>query len=107
MLTASIIVYVYAALVSAGGLFGYLRAKSLPSLVMGEISFLALLATGYGLGTRKAWGLPLTLALTLGLLVCFSIRYVRSSPRAFMPGGLMAILSLLTLLGVALAIYGG
>ena len=100
MQTASVIVYVYAALVGAGGLFGFLRAKSLPSLVMGEISFLALIAAGYGAAKGLAWGVPLALGLALVLLVFFSIRYVKSSPRAFMPGGLMAILSLLTILAV-------
>lgn len=99
---ASVIVFVYAALVSAGGLFGYIKARSLPSLVMGESSFLLLLAAGYGLSAGKAWGLLMALALALALLVFFSLRYLKSSPRTFMPGGLMAILSLLTLLGVAL-----
>jgi len=103
MQTPSIIVYVYAALVGAGGLFGYLKAKSLPSLLAGEMSFLLLLAAGYALGTGKAWGLPLAIGLSLFLLVFFSLRYVKSSPRAFMPSGLMAILSLLALLGAALA----
>ena len=103
MQAASILVYVYAVLVGGGGLFGYLKAKSLPSLMMGGISFLALLAAGYGLGMGKSWAEPLALAFAFVLLVFFSIRYAKSSPRAFMPGGLMAILSILTIFGVALA----
>ena len=67
MQTPSIIVYVYAALVGAGGLFGYLKAKSLPSLLAGEMSFLLLLAAGYALGTGKAWGCRWRLACR-----CFS-----------------------------------
>ncbi|MGI4788003.1 MAG: TMEM14 family protein [Janthinobacterium lividum] len=102
MQTASIIVYVYAVLVGIGGFIGYRKANSLPSLIMGTLSFLVLLGAGYGLGARKVWGEPLALGLALVLLVFFSIRYVKSSPKAFMPGGLMAILSVLTLLGVAL-----
>ncbi len=102
MQTASYIVYVYAVLVAVGGLIGYLKAKSLPSLIMGSLSFLLLLAAGYGIGSGKGWGLPLAAALALFLLVFFSLRYVKSSPHAFMPGGLMAILSLLTLVGIAL-----
>ena len=98
MHTASIIVYIYAALVILGGLFGFLKAKSLPSLIMGGIGGLALIAAGVALGHGLAWGLPLALVLSAGLLVFFSLRYVRT--RAFMPGGLMAILSLLTLVGV-------
>ena len=98
MHTASTIVYIYAALVMLGGIFGFLKAKSLPSLIMGEIGGLALIAAGYALGHALAWGLPLALVLSAGLLVFFSLRYSRT--RAFMPGGLMAILSLLTLVGV-------
>ena len=100
MNTSALIVYVYAALVSVGGLLGYVKAKSLPSLIAGEAGFLALVAAGYGVGHGRSWGLPLALALILGLLVFFAVRYART--RAFMPGGLMAILSLLTLVGVLL-----
>ena len=98
MHTTSIIVYIYAALVILGGLFGFLKAKSLPSLIMGGVGGLALIAAGVALGHGLTWGLPLALVLNVGLLVFFSLRYART--RAFMPGGLMAILSLLTLVGV-------
>jgi uncharacterized membrane protein (UPF0136 family) len=98
MHTASVIVYVYAALIIVGGIFGFVKAKSPPSLIMGGIGGLALIAAGYALGHGLAWGLPLALVLSAALLVFFSLRYSRT--RAFMPGGLMAILSLLTLVGV-------
>ena len=102
MQTAPIIVYVYAALIVVGGVIGYLKAKSLPSLIMGSLSTVLLMFAGYGMRTGQSWGLPLAVALTLFLLVFFSLRYLKSSPRAFMPGGLMAILSLLTLAGILL-----
>lgn len=102
MQTAAYIVSVYAVLVGIGGLAGYRAAKSLPSLIAGSVSFLALLAAAHGMRTGQAWGLPLALVLTLFLLVFFGIRYAKSSPRAFMPGGLMVILSLLTLAGILL-----
>ena len=102
MQTAASIVTVYAVLVGVGGFIGYRRAKSRPSLIMGGLSFLALLAAAHGLRTGQAWGLPLALVLTLFLLVFFSLRYLKSSPRAFMPGGLMAVLSLLALAGILL-----
>jgi uncharacterized membrane protein (UPF0136 family) len=105
MQTASILVYVYAVLVGIGGFIGYRKAKSLPSLIMGGLSFLVLLAAGYALGAGKAWGELLALALAGILLVFFSIRYAKSSPRAFMPGGLMAILSVLTLFGIVWATH--
>ena len=97
---AFVIVYVYAALVSLGGFVGYAKAKSLPSLIGGEVGFIALVLAGYGLSRGQAWGLPLALVLILGLGVFFAVRYART--RAVMPGGLMAVLSLLALAGVLL-----
>jgi len=101
MNTASIIVLVYAVLVLAGGVFGFLKAASRPSLIGGVVGGLALLVAAWGLGRHQSWGLPVALPLTVALLVFFSFRYVRT--RAFMPGGLMAILSLLALVGEGLA----
>jgi len=49
-------------------------------------------------------GLPVALALTLALLVFFVLRFVRT--RAFMPGGLMAILSLFALIITWLSAHG-
>ena len=97
---AALIVYVYAALVSLGGFAGYAKAKSLPSLIGGEVGFVALVIAGYGLTRGAAWGLPLALILILGLGAFFAARYART--RALMPGGLMAALSLLALAGVLL-----
>ena len=100
---ASAIVALYAALVILGGAIGFVKAKSLPSLVMGEISGLALVAAAYALGNGLPWGLPLAIVLSAFLLTFFSLRFLRT--RAFMPGGLMAILSLLALAGVLLTAH--
>ncbi len=100
MHTASLVVYVYAALVMLGGVIGYLKARSLPSILGGDIGAVLLAVSAWGMGRGQAWGLPLALVLILGLLVFFALRFVRL--RAFMPGGLMTILSLLALAGVLL-----
>lgn len=104
MNTSSLIVIVYALLVMVGGVFGFVRAGSRPSLIAGVLGGLALLTAGWGIGRGQVWGLPMALVLILGLLVFFTARYVRT--RAFMPGGLMAVLSLLALVGVELAAHG-
>ena len=101
MNTPALIVLVYAVLVIVGGGLGFVRAGSRPSLIGGLVGGLGLLAAAWGLGRAQAWGLGVALALTLALLVFFVVRYVRT--RAFMPGGLMAILSLFALVGVWLA----
>jgi len=100
----ALIVYVYAVLVLVGGVIGFVKAGSRPSLIAGILGGLALLTAGWGISRGRVWGLQVALALILGLLVFFSIRYGRS--RAFMPGGLMAILSLLALIGVWLSAHG-
>lgn len=100
MSLAAIIVFVYAVLVSLGGIMGFVKARSMPSLIAGEIGFLSLIAAGYGLYKGQTWGLPLAVILIAFLLVFFVIRYVRT--RLFLPGGLMSILSLLALMGVLL-----
>ena len=104
MNTTALIVFVYAALVSLGGLLGYVKAKSLPSLIGGEVGFIALLIAGLGVYNGQVWGLQAALILIFALMVFFAVRYVRT--RAFMPGGLMAILSLLALAGVWLSAHG-
>ena len=100
MNTPSILVFVYAVLTLVGGVFGYVKAGSRPSLIAGIVSGLLLLAAGFGLLRGLSWGLPLAVVLTAALLILFSVRYGRS--RAFMPAGLMVILSILTLAGVLL-----
>lgn len=102
MQTAAYIVSIYAVLVGIGGFAGYRATKSLPSLIAGSLSFLVLLAAAHGMRTGQSWGRPLALLLTLFLLVFLSIRYAKSSPRTFMPGGLMVILSFLALAGIML-----
>ncbi len=104
MNTAAIITLVYAVLVILGGVLGFVKAGSRPSLIGGLGGGLGLLAAAWGVGHSQAWGLPAALALTLALLVFFTVRYVRT--RAFMPGGLMAILSLAALVGLGLAAHG-
>ena len=104
MNTASLIVLIYAVLVVVGGVFGFVKAASRPSLIGGGAGGLALLIAAWGLGRHQSWGLPVALALTLALLVFFVLRFVRT--RAFMPGGLMAVLSLLALVGEGLTAHG-
>ena len=106
MNTPALIVIVYALLVMAGGVLGFVKAGSRPSLIAGLLGGLALLTAGWGISRGQVWGLQAALVLTFGLLVFFTLRYFRGSPRAFMPGGLMAILSLLALVGVWLAARG-
>lgn len=87
---------IYAILLAVGGVIGYLKAGSRPSLIAGSISSLAaLLALGLSIGNNRL-GVPLGLILSIALFVLFGYRYAVKT-RKFMPSGLLAVASLIVL----------
>jgi uncharacterized membrane protein (UPF0136 family) len=87
---------IYALLLAVGGVIGYLKAGSRPSLIAGSISALAaLLALGLSIGNNRM-GVPLGLILSIALFVLFGYRYAVKT-RKFMPSGLLAVASLVVL----------
>ncbi len=91
----ALVVGVYGILVGTMGLYGYVKAKSVPSVVAGEIGFgLCSIAAGF-LWAKKDWALYLALGTIGLLLVVFMIRFLKS--KKFMPAGLMAAASVLAL----------
>ena len=87
---------VYALLLGIGGLMGYLKAGSRPSLIAGSISALAALAALGLSAANHRLGVPLGLLLSITLFVLFGYRYAVKT-RKFMPSGLLAIASLVVL----------
>ena len=71
---------------------GYLKAQSIPSLVFGLASGIALLVCGWLVSTQNAAGSKGAIGIGLLLAVFFGIRYTRT--RKLMPAGLMTVLSL-------------
>jgi uncharacterized membrane protein (UPF0136 family) len=87
---------IYALLLGVGGLIGYLKAGSRPSLIAGLLSSVAAF-TALGLSIANSrWGVPLGLLLSIVLFVLFGYRYAAKT-RKFMPSGLLAVLSLVVL----------
>src|SRR6516165_8322741 len=87
---------IYAALLAVGGVIGFVKAGSRPSLIAGLISAVAaLLALGLSIGNNR-WGVPLGLILSIALFVLFGYRYAVKT-RKFMPSGLLAVASLFVL----------
>jgi uncharacterized membrane protein (UPF0136 family) len=87
---------IYALLLAVGGVIGYVKAGSRPSLIAGAISALAaLLALGLSIGNNRL-GVPLGLILSIALFVLFGYRYAAKT-RKFMPSGLLAVASLVVL----------
>jgi uncharacterized membrane protein (UPF0136 family) len=84
---------IYAVLLAVGGVMGFVKARSRPSLIAGLVSAVAALAA-LGLALRGAsFGFPLGLLLSTVLFVFFGYRYANRN-RKFMPAGLMTIVSL-------------
>ena len=86
---------IYGILLLVGGIFGYTKAKSKPSLISGVISGLLLLISGFLQWQQISMGLILAQVLTLVLAIVFAIRLWKT--RKFMPAGLMLVLSVATL----------
>jgi uncharacterized membrane protein (UPF0136 family) len=95
-LIAPITLGIYAVLLGVGGLIGYLKAGSRPSLIAGSISALvALVALGLSL-KYKNYGIVLGLLLSISLFILFGYRYAVKTQK-FMPSGLLAVVSLVVL----------
>lgn len=87
-----VVLALYAVLLIVGGLLGFLKARSRPSLIAGLIS--GVLAGGCVAvsGPNKLLGYGLGLALALVMGVVFALRYTRT--RKVMPSGMLALVSL-------------
>ncbi len=95
-LVGQITLGIYALLLGIGGLIGYLKAGSRPSLIAGSISALAALGAVGLWSANFRLGVALGLLLSITLFVLFGYRYAVKT-RKFMPSGLLAIASLIVL----------
>jgi uncharacterized membrane protein (UPF0136 family) len=88
---------IYAVLLAMGGIMGFVKARSRPSLIAGLVSALAaVIALGLSV-TGNPVGRPLGLLLAVVLFVFFGYRFALRG-RVFMPNGLMAVVSLVVLM---------
>ncbi len=96
--------FVFGVLTVAGGVMGFVKAKSKPSLIAGGISGVGLLAAGYlvSTGTMARTGLILGLVISLALAGRFVGAFRKT--KKVMPAGLMAVLGLIGVAVTALAL---
>lgn len=94
------IVWIYGALVLVGGVMGWVKAKSTPSLISGLVFGSGLIFIGYGI--RQGHAADVTVACIIaGLLaVIMGIRFGKT--KKFMPAGLITILSVVVLVTLLL-----
>jgi uncharacterized membrane protein (UPF0136 family) len=87
--------FVYGILAIAGGIIGYIQARSKVSLFSGSISGLLLIIGAYLQLQGQTSGLILAVFVTAVLVVVFAFRLAKT--RKFIPAGLMTILGMLAL----------
>jgi len=77
----------YGLLAGLGGIWGYLKSKSKPSLISGCISGILLLLSAVMQLQGFSWGLLMSKIIVLLLIIVFTIRLIKT--RKFMPSGVM------------------
>ena len=91
--------FVFGALTIIGGIIGYVKAGSLPSIIAGAITGVLLLIAAALLPEHRAIGLATALIISLLLAAQFVPKFIRTGRP--MPAGMMSILSVI---GVVVAI---
>ena len=78
---------VYGLLACFGGIWGYVKSRSKPSLISGCLSGLLLLVAAWMQSRGYDAGLLLSRAIVLLLIVVFAVRLIKTGK--FMPSGIM------------------
>lgn len=86
---------IFGALTIIGGVIGYVKAGSVPSIIAGAITGVLLLVAGALLPEHRAIGLATGFIISLLLAAQFIPKFIRTG-RA-MPAGMMSILSVIGL----------
>ncbi len=85
----------YGILALVGGVMGYLKVQSKPSLISGIVSGTLLLIAAFAQIQGLAYGLISAQIITALLIIVFTIRLIKT--RKFMPSGLMLLAGLISL----------
>ena len=83
---------IFGVLVLVGGLAGYARARSLMSLLAGTASGVVLVYAAFAIARSRPEGIPIAISVSLLLALLFLFRWRKTG--AFMPAGLLLLLSL-------------
>ena len=92
---------VFGVLTIAGGIIGYVKAGSVPSIIAGAITGILLLAAAFLLPDYQVAGLAIGLITSLLLAGQFIPKFIRTGKA--MPAGMMSILSVIGIIMVVVA----
>lgn len=92
---------IFGVLTIAGGIIGYVKAGSTPSIIAGSVTGVLLIVAALLLPQHRAIGLVTALVISLVLAAQFVPKFLRTG--RMMPAGLMSILSVI---GLIVAIVG-
>lgn len=102
METMAIVVWVYGTLVLVGGVMGWVKARSMPSLIAG-IGFGAMLdVVGVAIWLGYRGGVVMALTWSLVLAGMMGVRFAKS--KKFMPAGLVAAISVVVAVVLAISL---
>ena len=90
---------IFGALTIVGGVIGYVKAGSVPSIIAGAITGVLLLVAGWTLPGNRTVGLAMALIVSVLLAVQFVPKLIRTGK--MMPAGLMSVRSVI---GIVVAI---
>lgn len=85
------LVILYAFVLMGGGMMGYYKAGSLPSLLMGCVTGLILIVSAISMFNKDLLGYFLSCGIAFALAVFFTYRFVDTFK--LIPTGLMAVIS--------------
>ena len=100
MSISAIVVFIYAILVAAGGIGGYVTKQSVPSLIAGVVSGLLLVLGGWGLMQGQLWGKILSIVVSVLLIARFAPSLLDGK---MMPAAPVVALGVITIAIVLLA----
>jgi len=96
----SIAVIVYGVAVAAGGVMGYVEAKSIMSIITGGLAGLLIIGAGFMAGSNPKAGYGATVVLALALIAFFIYRF--STTHKAMPA--FGVIGLSTLMLILLVV---
>jgi len=91
---------IFGVLTIAGGIIGFVKAGSVPSIIAGSITGVLLIIAGLLLPGHRLAGLTIGLIISLVLAAQFIPKFIRTGK--VMPAGMMSVLSAI---GIAMALF--